>query len=159
MQENMNLNPLEKAIGIALEAHRSQQDKYGQPYIMHPIRIMARFTDPLLQQIAMLHDVVEDSEWTCEQLTAQGFSLEIVQAVDALTRRPDESYDSLIDRAAAHPLAIQVKLADLEDNMDIRRMKNTTDHDCQRLNRYRKAHANLTAIKQQSLKTLSDYKG
>ncbi len=89
MQENMNLNPLEKAIGIALEAHRSQQDKYGQPYIMHPIRIMARFTDPLLQQIAMLHDVVEDSEWTCEQLTAQGFSLEIVQAVDALTRRPD----------------------------------------------------------------------
>ena len=150
------MNLLEKAIGIALEAHRGQLDKYGQPYVMHPIRIMTRFRDPLSQQIAMLHDVVEDSAWTCEQLTAQGFSLEIVQAVDALTRRPEETYESLIDRAAAHPLAIQVKLADLEDNMDIRRMKDITDQDCERLNRYRKAHAKLSAIRQQQLNTLSD---
>ncbi len=153
MEENSYNQLLEKAIGIALESHRDQMDKYGQPYVLHPIRIMARFRDPLLQQIAILHDVVEDSDWTCEQLRTQGFSHEVVQAVDALSRRPEESYESLIKRAAENPQALQVKLADLEDNMDIRRMKDTTPQDCERLNRYRKAHEYLSAIQQQPLDT------
>jgi (p)ppGpp synthase/HD superfamily hydrolase len=146
------MDMLEKAIGIALKAHLDQKDKYGQPYVLHPIRIMARFRNPVLQQIAILHDVVEDSSWTCEQLAAQNFSAEVVAAVDALTRRSDESYDSLIDRAAINPLALQVKLADLEDNMDIRRMKNITDQDSERLNRYRKAHAKLSAVIESTMK-------
>ena len=150
------MNMLEKAIGIALKAHQDQVDKYGRPYVLHPIRVMARFRDPVLQQIAILHDVVEDSAWTCKQLRAQKFSAEIIEAVDALTRRQGEPYDSLIDRAALNPLALQVKLVDLEDNMDIRRMKDITRQDGERLNRYRKAHAKLSAVKEQQISQISD---
>ncbi len=150
------MDMLEKAIGIALKAHQNQKDKYGQPYVLHPIRIMSSFRNPILQQIAILHDVVEDSSWTCEQLAAQSFSAEIVEAVDALTRRSEESYDSLIDRASINPLALLVKLADLEDNMDIRRMKDITEKDGERLNRYRKAHAKLTVMREQQQNKISD---
>ncbi len=134
---------IEKALGIALEAHRGQTDKYGQPYVLHPLRLMHQFRDPELQTIAVLHDVVEDSDWTLDQLKTEGFSERIVQAVDALTRRDEESYTSLIERAAENPLAKQVKLADLEDNMDIRRMKTVGDADRERLNRYRCAYEKL----------------
>ena len=150
------MDMVEKAIGIALKAHQNQVDKYGRPYVMHPIRVMTRFRNPVLQQIAILHDVVEDSAWTCRQLRAQKFSAEIIEAIDALTRRQGEPYDSLIDRAALNPLALQVKLADLEDNMDIRRMKDITQQDGERLNRYREAHAKLSAVKEQQISQISD---
>lgn len=139
----MESHLIEKALGIALEAHRGQIDKYGQPYVLHPLRLMHRFRDPELQTIAVLHDVVEDSDCTLDQLKTEGFGERIVQAVDALTRRDEESYVSLIDRAADNPLARQVKLADLEDNMDIRRMKTVGDLERERLNRYRCAYEKL----------------
>ena len=136
---------LEEALGIALEAHRGQRDKYDAPYVLHPLRIMTRFRDPLLQQIAVLHDVVEDSPWTLEQLREKGFEPQVVEAVDALTRREDESYESLINRALKNPLARKIKLADLEDNMDIRRMHDITEQDRERLKRYRWAYDQLQA--------------
>ena len=139
----MKTHPIERALSIALEAHRGQTDKYGQPYVLHPLRLMQRFRDPELQTIAILHDVVEDSDWTLEQLQDAGFVDRVVGAVDALTRRDEESYEDLIDRAAANSLARQVKLADLEDNMDIRRMKTIADSDRERLNRYRRAYEKL----------------
>lgn len=152
--EDIPTDPIERALKIALEAHRDQKDKYGQPYILHPLRIMTRFRDPMLQLIAILHDVVEDSDWTGDQLISMGFTPEVVEAVEALTRQEGESYKSLIDRAAAHPLAILVKLGDLEDNMDIHRMKDITEKDRERLNRYRTAYAKLSAISSQQLHTL-----
>lgn len=148
----MNTSSIEKALSIALEAHQGQTDKYGQPYILHPLRLMHRFRDPELQTIAILHDVVEDSEWTLKQLKDVGFSEPIVEAVDTLTRREDESYDSLIDRAASNSMAIQVKLADLEDNMDIRRVKTIAEMDRARLNRYRSAYEKLQALFSATLK-------
>ncbi len=148
--ESLEHQQVEKALTIALEAHRGQRDKYAAPYVLHTLRILSHFSDPTLQQIAILHDVVEDSPCTLDQLRKQGFSEKVVQAVDALTRREDEPYDALIGRASEDALALKVKLADLEDNMDIRRMHGITEKDRVRLDRYRKAHARLLATHPQN---------
>lgn len=107
------------AVRIALEVHAGQVDKAGQPYILHPMRMAARFRDLELVQIALLHDVVEDSEvWTLKRLRQAEFSERVVTAVDALTRREGESYLDFIRRAKPNPDAAAVKLADLDDNTD-----------------------------------------
>jgi (p)ppGpp synthase/HD superfamily hydrolase len=138
---------IETALETALEAHRGQVDRYGRPYILHPLRLVARFPfDLQAAMVAALHDVVEDSPLTCADLTARGFPEAVVAAVDALSRRPGESYDALIARAAADPLARRVKLADLEDNMDIRRLDTVTPADAERLERYRRAWHQLAAM-------------
>jgi (p)ppGpp synthase/HD superfamily hydrolase len=112
---------LEDAIILASRAHRGQVDKAGKPYILHVLRVMLRQETETAQIVAVLHDVLEDTSVTMENLRAAGFSSEICEAVDALTRRPGEAYDAMISRVAANPLARVVKLADLEDNMDPRR--------------------------------------
>jgi (p)ppGpp synthase/HD superfamily hydrolase len=135
----MSQSLLERALAIALEAHRGQVDRQGNAYILHPLRLLARFDDTDLQLIAILHDVVEDSEWTLEALEQAGFPDQIVQAVDALTRRNGESYEALIGRAEKNTLARAVKLADLEDHMDLRRIKNLQVDTLERLPRYQAA--------------------
>ena len=112
---------LEEAIGIAVQAHRGQKDRAGAPYILHPLRMMFRVQTDAERMAAVLHDVVEDTDWTLDALRERGFPDEVVDAVDHLTRREGESYDEFVTRAAAHPVARRVKLADLEDNMDVRR--------------------------------------
>jgi (p)ppGpp synthase/HD superfamily hydrolase len=134
---------LEKAIQIALEAHRGQTDRSGQPYILHPLRVMLRTRTEEARIVAVLHDVVEDSNWTLETLRREGFPEEIVGAVDALTKREGEPYEDLVNRAAADPLASEVKLADLEDNMDLRRQGKVEQEDLARLNKYRTAWERL----------------
>lgn len=136
---------LHRAIEIALTAHEGQFDTHnGRPYIEHPYRVMSG-GHTLQEKIAgMLHDVVEDSEWTLEQLTAEGFSQEIVAAVDALTRREGEPYEESIRRVQADALATRVKLLDLTDNMDIRRWEEVTEKDLERLQKYLKAYKQLT---------------
>jgi (p)ppGpp synthase/HD superfamily hydrolase len=133
---------LEDAIALACRAHQGQLDKNGQPYILHVLRVMLGQNDPVARMVAALHDVVEDSPTTFDDLRATGYSAEIVAAVDALTRRPEESYDEMISRVAANPLARRVKLADLEDNMSQSR-RLPGDHDRQQ--RYAVAHARLSA--------------
>jgi (p)ppGpp synthase/HD superfamily hydrolase len=131
---------LDKAILIAAQAHLGQKDKYGAPYILHPLRMMLRFKSEAEMIVAALHDVIEDNpDWTFERLRAEGFSAEIIEAVDHLTRREEESYEEFVDRAQQNPLARQVKVADLEDNMDLKRIKNLTEKDKERLARYHKA--------------------
>jgi (p)ppGpp synthase/HD superfamily hydrolase len=118
------MSNIEQALEIALAAHRGQKDCNGKPAILHALRVMARLDhfaappDPQAQIVALLHDVVEDSECTLENLAQQGFSSEIVAAVDALTRRDNESYSSLVRRAKANPLATAVKRSDLADHLD-----------------------------------------
>jgi (p)ppGpp synthase/HD superfamily hydrolase len=136
---------LDKAILIAAQAHLGQKDKYGAPYILHPLRMMLRFKSEAEMIVAALHDVIEDNpDWTFERLRAEGFSAEIIEAVDHLTRREEESYEEFVDRAQQNPLARQVKVADLEDNMDLKRIKNLTEKDKERLARYHKAWLKLS---------------
>lgn len=135
---------VEDAIEIAVAAHRGQTDKAGQPYVLHPLRLMAQMHTEAEQIAAVLHDVVEDSNWTFEQLRARGFSDEVVTALDCLTRRDGELYETFIERAAAHPVARRVKLADVEDNLDVRRLAELTERDRERLDRYRRAWLRLT---------------
>ncbi len=136
---------LEEAIALAVEAHRGQRDKAGAPYILHPLRIMGSMQTETEKVVAMLHDVVEDTEWTIERLRERGFVEEVLTAVDALTRRPEESYEAFVDRAATNPVARRVKIADLEDNMDVRRIGTVSERDANRLTKYHRAWRSLTA--------------
>ncbi len=132
--ETMSL--LERAIGIAVEAHRGQKDRYGVPYILHPLRVMARVDTDTEKTVAILHDVVEDTHWTLADLKREGFSEQVLAALDGVTKREGEAYEDFVRRSASHPLARRVKLADLEDNMDLRRIKSVGPEDTQRLQKY-----------------------
>lgn len=130
---------IEDAIQLALQAHRGALQKNGQPYILHPLTLMTRFHDEAAQMVAVLHDVVEDTPITLDDLVIRGYSAEVVNAVEALTRQPDESYTAFIERISKNALATRVKLADLEHNMDIRRLPSVKEHDLSRLEQYRQA--------------------
>ena len=139
------MGTLERAIEIALEAHSGQLDKSGCEYIGHPLRVMAAGNTIEEKIVGVLHDVVEDSGWTFEMLVAEGFSAEIVEALRCLTRLSEtEPYDKFIARVKSNPLAVAVKLNDLTDNMDIRRLPYISDKDVKRLKRYLKAYKQLT---------------
>jgi (p)ppGpp synthase/HD superfamily hydrolase len=118
-------------------------DKNGKPYILHSLRVMMKQTDDPARIAGVLHDVVEDSSVTLADLRAAGFSDEVCDAVDCLTRRPTESYDEMISRVALNPLARSVKLADLEDNMDPSRRLDG-EQEAQRQLKYREARARLS---------------
>lgn len=137
------MTTLEKALLIAVQAHSSQKDRYGQPYILHPLRVMMRVKPEVEKIVAVLHDVVEDSELTLEDLKREGFSDEIVRAVDCLTKREGEPYEAHVERARQNLLALPVKIADLEDNMDPQRMGVLSDEDKKRVARYHKTWASL----------------
>jgi (p)ppGpp synthase/HD superfamily hydrolase len=109
---------LEDAIALACRAHHGQLDKSGKPYILHVLRVALKQNDPTARIVAALHDVVEDSLVTIEDLRFAGYGADICDAVDALTRRAGENYEQMLERVAANPIARRVKLADLEDNMD-----------------------------------------
>ena len=134
---------LELAIEIAAEAHARQTDKGGQPYILHPLRLMFALNDPTDRIVAVLHDVVEDSAWTFRDLSAVGFSRDAVDALRALTRKDGETYDDFIARAAANPIARRVKLADLADNSDMNRIPNPKQKDWDRTKKYARAITTL----------------
>lgn len=115
----------------------------GEPYIQHPLRMMMKMKTTEEKIIAVLHDVVEDSEITINDLRNEGFSEKILKAVDALTKRKGESYKKSLERVKKNPLAVKVKIADFEDNMDIRRLKRITENDRKRLNRYLKYYREI----------------
>lgn len=130
---------LERALEIAAQAHSGQKDKAGQPYILHPLRVMQACTADAERIVAILHDVVEDSDWTLDDLRREGLAEDLVVAVDAMTRRRDETYADFVDRAAQHPIARAVKIADLRDNLDMSRIADPTASDRQRTQKYQEA--------------------
>lgn len=138
------MSDLDTALAIAVEAHRGQVDKAGQPYILHPLRVMARVTTAEERLVAVLHDVVEDSPTTLDDLRAAGFDEAVVRAVDFLTRREDETYEAFIERVDGDALARRVKLADLEDNMTLTRLRELDERAVERLGRYMRAYRRLT---------------
>ena len=137
---------LGKAIAIAAQAHQDQYDKAGAPYILHPLRMMQRMSSETEMIAAILHDVVEDTDWTLDKLRQAGFAAEVVQAVACLTHRDHETYDEFIARVRANAIASKVKLADLEDNMDMRRLCTLTEKDTERLHKYHRAWLGLRQI-------------
>jgi (p)ppGpp synthase/HD superfamily hydrolase len=136
----MDYNELyDKALQIAVRAHKGQKDKAGHDYILHPIRVSERCDDPRAKIVALLHDTIEDTDVTADYLREEGFTEEIVEAVLAVTRREGEEYNDYVRRAAQNELGRMVKRADLEDNMDIRRLPELTDRDVERLRKYLRA--------------------
>lgn len=136
----MDYNELyDKALQIAVRAHKGQKDKAGHGYILHPIRVSERCDDPRAKIVALLHDTIEDTDVTADYLREEGFTEEIVEAVLAVTRREGEEYNDYVRRAAQNELGRMVKRADLEDNMDIRRLPELTDRDVERLRKYLRA--------------------
>ena len=130
---------LEDAISIAAEAHRGQRDKAGAVYLLHPLRLMLRMDSEAAMMAAVLHDVVEDSDWTLERLRERGFPEEVVDAVACLTHRDGEGYEEFVERVKPNPLARRVKIADLEDNMNVLRIGQLGPKDLERLEKYHRA--------------------
>ena len=139
------MSTLERAIQIATEAHKGQFDKAGREYIGHPIRVMEMGKTEDEKIVGVLHDVIEDTDWTFERLEAEGFSQEVINALRCVTKTSEnENYDKFIDRVKKNPLAASVKINDLTDNMDIRRLPYLSDKDVKRLKKYLKAYKRLT---------------
>ena len=135
---------LSKAINLAMQAHAGQTDKAGMPYIGHVMRVMqaGRTIDEKI--VGVLHDIVEDTSWTFEALQAEGFPAHIVDALRCVTKiSEEEPYEEFILRVKSNPLAVAVKINDLTDNMDIRRLADITDKDAIRLRKYLKAYREL----------------
>jgi (p)ppGpp synthase/HD superfamily hydrolase len=137
------MSTLERAIEIAAAAHAGQVDKAEQPYILHPLRVMLRVTTEHERIAAVLHDVVEDTDFTLEQLRAEGFASVVLAAVEALTKRPGETRLQAASRAAVNPIARVVKLADNAENMDLSRITLPTAKDLARLKEYEEVRAYL----------------
>ena len=134
---------IERAIEIAAAAHSGQTDKAGQPYILHPLRVMLACEGEATRIVAVLHDVIEDSDWTPEALRAEGASDAILAALETVTRRDDETYAEFIERAAGNEIGRAVKIADLHDNLDLSRIAQPTQPDFARMDRYRAALQHL----------------
>lgn len=139
----MDGHMLKLALRVATMAHAGAVDKAGAPYLGHAIRVADRLEDPLDKIVELLHDVLEDSSLTMDDLRHEGFPEEAVQAVVVLTRQPGESYTAFIERVAQDPRATRVKRADLEDNLDLSRISEPTERDQSRLRRYHRAYARL----------------
>lgn len=133
------MSTIDKAICLATEAFQHTHDKGGSPYIYHCLRVMLAVDAYDEKMAAVLHDVVEDSDWTLEALLGEGFPSHVVEAIDALTRREDEQYIDFIHRARRNPIARKVKIADLRDNLDVTRLPYLGDVDRLRINKYLKS--------------------
>jgi GTP diphosphokinase / guanosine-3',5'-bis(diphosphate) 3'-diphosphatase len=136
---------LERAIELAAKAHAGQVDKGGQPYVLHPLRLMFAVHTLHERMAAVLHDVVEDTDITLDDLASERFPTEVVAAVQALTKRPGESRIEAAHRAAADPIARVVKLADVTDNLDLSRIAAPTEKDFARLKEYEQVRLILLA--------------
>lgn len=139
------MSTLERAIEIAARAHAGQADKAGQPYILHPLRLMHAVHTPQEQIVAVLHDIVEDTPISLADLQREGFAADVLDAVHALTKSPGESRLDAARRAVRNPIARAVKLADIADNMDLTRIPAPTDTDYARVKEYEAVRQILVA--------------
>lgn len=133
------MSNLEQAILVATKAHAGQVDKGGQPYILHPLRLMLKFDSEIEMIVAVMHDVVEDSDFTQYDLKKIGFSKCIVEAIDCLSKRNGEDYDNFLLRISKNALAKKIKVEDIKDNLDMTRLNEITEKDLQRLQKYHQA--------------------
>jgi len=131
---------LDRAIEIAVSAHKGVVDKGGAPYVLHPLRMMMAVHTDEEKIVAVLHDVVEDTHWTFEDLAAEGFSESVINGLRSVTKTSDsEGYDDFIGRAKSNRIGRKVKIADITDNLDVRRIGELSQKDLERLNKYKRA--------------------
>lgn len=139
---------LDVAITITSTAFKNRIDKAGKPYLLHCLRVMNNLNtkDEELQCIAVLHDLVEYTEYTFPMLRDLGFSERVISGVRWLTHMRDKSYEEYINDLTINQDAVKVKIADLKDNMDLTRLSNLTDKDIERLKKYHKAYVYLSKL-------------
>lgn len=130
---------LDRAIQIATDAHKNKVDKGGNPYILHSLRVMFSMSTELEKVCAVLHDVIEDTDITLDYLRNEGFSEEVLEILNILTKRKSETYNKYINRVIKNKTACYIKLADLDDNMDISRIDNPKKEDLKRVEKYTRA--------------------
>ena len=134
------MSDLQRAIEIAVDAHRGQVRKDGSPYVLHPLRLMFSVADADAKVVAVLHDVVEDTAVTLDDLRAEGFSEAIMAAVECVTHEAGVAYEDYIQRIKENPIAREVKLADLQDNANLYEIPQLQSKDLQRLEKYHRAY-------------------
>ena len=130
---------LERAIEIAAKVHKGQLDKAGKPYILHPLRLMIKMGSEEEMIVAVLHDSVEDTTITLDELRKEGFSENIICAISAITKIHGETYENFIERIKNNPLATKIKIADLKDNSNLSRIQQPSKEDFERVQKYKKA--------------------
>ena len=132
-----------KALQISFYAHKNQVDKSNLPYVYHPFHVAEQMKDETSTIVALLHDVVEDTNMTLEDIEKQGFSKEVIDALKCMTHEDNIDYEEYIKNIAMNPIAIKVKLADIEHNMDTNRLNAITDKDLERVKKYKKCYKYL----------------
>ena len=132
------------ALSIATEAHRGQFDKAGVDYIEHPIYVASQVDTEEEKAVALLHDVIEDSHYTAEELLQAGLPETVVTAVQILSKKKGQDYQTYLKTVKSNPIARAVKLADLKHNSDLSRLETITDKDLEGLEKYKKAIDYLT---------------
>lgn len=148
----MDKKYIELCYNIAKEYHAEQLDKGGNPYIEHPVAVAEKVDTELEKCVALLHDVIEDTDLTSEDLLKMGVPSVVVEKVLIVTHNPNEPYNDYIKRVAKDLVAINVKLADIEHNMDLSRIPNVSQRDLDRVeNKYRKNYEYLKEIKNKQM--------
>ena len=128
-----------KAIVLAFNAHIHQKDKSGLPYIFHPWEVANQLNDEACVCVALLHDIIEDTNITYDDLRNEGFSEEIIEGIKGVTKKENEDYMDFVTRAKSNNISRLVKIADLRHNMDLTRMNEITEFDIKRYQKYEKA--------------------
>lgn len=134
---------LEKAIRVAAKTHRGQKDRFKKPFVLHVLRVIGRGNSLEEQVLGALHDVVERSEVTIEELRLKGYPERVLLALDHISRREGETYEAYIERVELNNLATRVKIHDLADKMDISKIERISDDDRKRFNRQLRAYHKL----------------
>ena len=127
------------ALSIARKAHEGQLDKAGVDYIEHPIYVASQVDTEEEKAVALLHDVIEDSPVSAEELLQAGLPETVVTAVQVLTKKKEQDYQTYLETVKKNPLARLVKLSDLKHNSDLSRLSSITEKDRERLKKYKKA--------------------
>lgn len=133
-----------KAMKFCFAAHKDQFDKSGIPYIFHPIHLAEQMEDELTTVVALLHDVIEDTPYTLEDLAAEGFCREVLDALALMTHDPAVPYLEYVAKIRENPIATKVKLADLMHNSDLTRLDTVDEKALKRIEKYKQARALLT---------------
>jgi len=139
-------NNTKKAINLLFEKQKDQRDKFGIPYIFHPYHVAEQMDDEISTTVALLHDIVEDTDTTFTDLEQMGFPQEVVDTLHLLTHKEGVDYFDYIKNIATNPIAVKVKLADLEHNMDPSRIEEPTEIDLERREKYKKAYCYLLEV-------------
>ena len=128
-----------KALRLAFDAHKDQVDKSGMPYVFHPFHLAEQMTDEITVTVALLHDVIEDTDYTFDDLRGMGFPDEVISALMLLTHAPDVPYMDYVKKIKTNDVAKAVKLADLRHNSDMTRLDSSTPKDILRCEKYKSA--------------------